>query len=788
MSAAVGLGLYAAALLPELPTIEEIRRVPLNIPLRIYNHEQQLIAEYGSERRIPVSLDKTPQLLIDAVLATEDHGFYNHNGVDFRGLVRALWHNLRSKSRAQGASTITMQVARNFFLTPKKTYTRKLKEILLAFNMERALTKDEILELYLNKIFLGHRAYGFAAAAQIYYGVALEDLSIPEIAMLAGLPKAPSRDNPISNPKRADERRNYVLKRMHSLGWIDQLSYQTARLAPITATGHLAKTKNDAPYVAEIARQMMHDNFGERVYELGYKVFVTVRGKHQTRADKALRKGLLDYDRRHGFRGAVARIDLDDYVLDAAKGAPALDAAGESRASIDSVLAQYPKSGEFQPAVALKVGPRAIHARTQTGENIRIPWSQIEQTKPYLRPNAVGKTPTAASQVAQPGDILYVSQTMSASGERVWRLDQLPEVSGALVSLDPNSGAIIAISGGFDYYLSKFNRATQALRQPGSNIKPFIYSAALEHGFTPASLVSAAPIVIEDPLEGVWRPQNYSKKFPGPMRLREALSRSVNLVAVRLVRAIGIDATIDHLVKFGFRRSRLPRSFSLALGSASMTPLEVAAGFAVFANGGRRVKPYLIERIVEASGAQVTLSADECEYCKPAAVGATATELVAIEAPRAISAANAFLMRDLLQQVILTGTGRRALALKRGDLSGKTGTTNNFRDAWFSGFTQDLVSTVFVGFDEPSHLGYRESGAAAALPIWIDYMRAALRDHPEQPSIPPPAITTRHINRATGLLTYPDDPDGYWEYYLAGSEPQATSPPPGQKTKSEGLF
>ncbi|MFV2032479.1 MAG: penicillin-binding protein 1A [Gammaproteobacteria bacterium] len=764
--------------------MEEIRQVPLNIPLRIYNSDNKLIAEYGDERRIPVSLDAAPPLLIDAILVTEDDRFYYHTGVDFPGLIRALISNLRSQSRSQGASTITMQVARNFFLTPEKTYTRKLKEMLLAFNMERALTKDEILELYLNKIFLGHRAYGFAAASQVYYGVELKNLSVPEIAMLAGLPKAPSRDNTISNAKRATERRDYVHRRLYDLGKIDGLSYNTARQAPITAARYVADVEVQAPYVAEMARQFMVEKYGEEVYGLGFNVTVTINSKYQIQADEALRNGLLDYDKRHGFRGPLANINLDEYTPE----------------SLDKVLLQYPKSRELVPAVVLETGEQTITALTQDQETINIDWDHIKWARAYKTPNSMGPEPATAAEVVSTGDIIYVSRV----GDSGWRLNQMPAVSGALVSLDPNTGAILALTGGFDYYLSKFNRATQALRQPGSNIKPFIYSAALANGFTPSSLVSAGPIVIEDDLEGIWRPQNYSKKFFGPTRLRKALSLSLNLVSVRLLRAIGIDKTIDHLTQFGFNPDKLPRSLSLALGSTTVTPLELAAGFAVFANGGKRVKPYLIERIVDGDGNEVELSVSTCDNCTEeettengiVAEAEDETMEPVAEPDRAISEQNAFLISSMMRQVILTGTGRRALALNRTDLSGKTGTTNNYRDAWFSGFNPDVITTVFVGFDQPSYLGRRESGASAALPIWIDYMKTVLADFPEQPIIPPANITTRFVNKDTGKLTSAEDPEGYLEYFLAGTEPANQIEPPATSQaltsdgnlKSETLF
>lgn len=824
-AAAIGLGVYAATLLPTLPTVADIRRVPLNIPLRIYSSDDKLIAEYGDERRSPVTLDQTPPLLIDAILVTEDDRFYHHSGVDFRGIVRAGISNFFTQSRAQGASTITMQVARNFFLKPDKTYTRKLKEILLAFKLERALTKDEILALYLNKIFLGHRAYGFAAASQVYYGVDLSDLSVPEIAMLAGLPKAPSRNNPLTDPARATERRDYVLRRLHELGRIDDLSYRTATDAPVTAARRIAERQAQAPYAAEMVRQMLFERFGRAAYQDGYRVTVTIHSEYQSRADDALRRGLLAYDKRHGFRGPVDALDLEAL----------------SPADIDNALRNYPHSGDVIPAVVLSGAGRSIAARI-IGRDINIDWQHIEWARAHQSPNSLGPELTAAAEVVSRGDVVYVAPVAGRAG-RGWGLSQLPDVGGALVCIDPNSGAVRALAGGFDYYLSKFNRAAQALRQPGSNFKPFIYSAALEHGFTAGSLVSAAPIVVADDLEGVWRPQNYSGQFFGPTRLREALSRSLNLVAVRLLRAIGIDAAIAHLAKFGFDPATLPRSYSLALGSFSVTPLDLAAGFAVFANGGRRVQPYLIERIEDADGETVALAGcDGClikraggdgvldaagdgdgdgdsdsdgeaagevaaaEDAGPADTAAAVdgvevanavTDTVTVdsvtadtvadgESDRVISEQNAFLMTEMMREVIRSGTGRRALALERGDLAGKTGTTNDFRDAWFSGFNADLVATVYVGFDEPAHLGRRESGATAALPIWVDYMRAVLPDFPARESPPPDGIVTRLINKNTGQPAAADDPDGYLEYYIAGSEPAAAGP--GGERAGEALF
>ncbi len=755
---ATGLVLYAASLLPDLPSVDEIRQAPLNIPLRIYSSDRKLIAEYGEERRIPVTLDEVPPLLIDALLVTEDDRFYHHTGVDFPGIVRAAISNFMSRSRSQGASTITMQVARNFFLGPEKTYTRKLKEMLLAFKMERALTKDEILELYLNKIFLGHRSYGFAAAAQVYYGVSLAELSLPEICMLAGLPRAPSADNPISNPQRARERRAHVLSRLYALGRIDKLSLETASKSPLTAWLHVTDADFQAPYVSEMARRFLFERLGDDIYRAGLNVTVTVNSEYQKKADEALRRGLIDYDMRHGFKGPIGNVAPAD-----------LPVSGGTAQNLLDILSQYPSSREIVPAVVIRVADRSFEALNSRGDTLTIEWKNMQWARKYIRANSIGPELTSASDVVSAGDVVY----LRGLTENNWMLSQIPEVSGALVSLDPNSGAILALVGGFDYYLSKFNRATQAERQPGSNIKPFIYSAALDNGFTPSSRVSAMPVVVEDDLEGIWKPQNYSRKFFGPTRLRKALSLSLNLVSVRLLRAMGLDTTIEHLARFGFDPEKMPRSFSLALGSASVTPLNLASSFAVFANGGFRVAPWFIEKIEDAEGNPVSLPVPPCQDC-PHESGETGSAEVGLSTQtpeRSLSAANAFLTGSIMKQVIATGTGRRAQSLNRSDLAGKTGTTNNFRDAWFSGFNSDVITTVFVGFDEPAHLGRRESGASAALPIWIDFMGHVLPDYPEKPEVIPENITTRFINRETAKPTSPDDPDGYLEYYLAGTEP-----------------
>jgi penicillin-binding protein 1A len=573
------------------------------------------------------------------------------------------------------------------------------------------------------------------------------------------------------------------LERLHELERIDALSFETARDAPITARRHIADVDIQAPFISEMARQLVFDRFGESVYQQGLNVTVTINSAYQEKSNQALRKGLIDYDKRHGFRGPISNIALDAFSGDDPDG------------RLIEELAQFPASKELIPAVITQMDEQSFQGMNQRGETGTAEWENIVWARKYLSPNSLGPELTAVDDILTVGDVVYVRDL----GEGKWMLSQLPEVSGALVSLDAKTGAILALTGGFDYYLSKFNRATQAERQPGSNIKPFIYSAALDNGFTASSLVSAAPIVVDDSLEGVWRPQNYSKKFFGPTPLRKALSLSLNLVSVRLLRAMGIDTTIDHLVDFGFDRERLPENLSLALGSTSITPLGLASRFAGLANGGFRVTPFLIEKIEDSEGNRIELSPIPCENCGDEAPNlsiddATISKVIEseeqndvetvspessesdevvpdTESRRAISPQNAFLMQSLLKQVILTGTGRRALALNRTDLAGKTGTTNNFRDAWFSGFNPDVVTTVFVGFDEPSHLGKRESGASAALPIWVDFMGLVLQDFPEKPVQIPENITTRFINKDTGQVTAPDDPDGYSEYFVVGTEP-----------------
>lgn len=750
------------ALLPDLPDEEEIRDMQLQVPLRVYAANGELIARFGEQRREPVTIEEVPETLVEAILAAEDGSFYSHSGVDFTGVVRAAIENFKSGQTEQGASTITMQVARNYFLTREKTYTRKLKEALLAFRLERMMSKDQILELYVNKIFLGHRSYGFAAAARIYYGKSLDELSLPESAMLAGLPKAPSRDNPLTNAERALKRRDYVLSRMHKLEYIDDATYAAARQTPSTAERHRITTDVDAPYVAEMVRDYMVRKFGDEAYWRGYKVYTTVVPALQHSANRTLRDGLLDYSHRHGYRGPAATTELgrdtDSRVLNA-------------------TLEEYPASGDLAPAVVVAVEDKRATVYTRDGEIVEIPWDGLAWARRYKSVAWQGPEPEKAADVLAPGEVVYVRQT----GDSSWRLTQIPQIEGGVVSLDPDNGAILALTGGFDFYLGKFNRITQAQRQPGSNIKPFIFSAALENGFTPASRVSGAPVVMDDQAQdALWRPENYSGKFFGPTRLRTALVKSMNLVSVRVARSMGLETTRKHLARFGFDPESLPQGLSLALGSGTVPPMTVARAYAVLANGGYLVEPYFIEWVEDPDGdiLEQARPARACTYCSTP--GFEMQRQRPLQAPRVISAENRFLITSMMRDVIRQGTGQKALALGRGDLAGKTGTTNDFRDAWFSGFNDEMVTTVWVGFDDSSTLGQGEAGSRAALPIWVEYMKEALEGVPESGLPRPDNVMAVRIHPETGDAVPENEPAGITEYFTVG-----TAPDPGRaRTRS----
>ena len=767
VAGATALVIVVLLLLPGLPNIETIRTLELKVPLRVYSSDGLLMGEYGSERRIPVRINDAPPALIAAVLSAEDDRYYEHVGIDYKGILRAIYVNIQSGAKAQGASTITMQVTRNFFLTKERTYIRKANEALLALRLEQLLTKDEILELYLNKIFLGHRAYGFGAAAVAYYGKPLDDLDLAQYAMLAALPKAPSRVNPVSNPEEALVRRNYILDRMFELGYISKQEHITATETPVSAQLHLAEVELRAPYVAEYIRQQLYEKFGDELYEDGYSVYATVNSVDQKAAVRSLREGLINYDMRHGYRGPtrnwdLARLDTDKKRFDALK--------------------QLESSQEIVPVLVLEVHEDKAIAVTKTAEQITIPWEQMKWARLHRSSRQLGPPLKSPHDVLKPGDMIYVRPV----DEGQWMLSQIPIVEGALIAVHPRNGEIKAMVGGFDYYLGKFNRATQAVRQMGSNIKPFVYSAALEAGFTGASLVSGAPVVVEDEsTEILWRPENYSGKFYGQTRLRKALGLSLNLVSVRLIRGMGTEFAIDHISKFGFDRDTLPKGLSLALGSAAATPLKVVSGYSVFANGGFEINPYIIDIVKDRDG-KVTMRGQiskVCESClaelfDPLSVEDQNQPPEAQFAKRVISSANVYIMNDMLREVVASGTARKAQSLKRSDLAGKTGTTNDFEDAWFSGFNADLAATVWVGFDNPSDLGQHEAGSKAALPIWIEFMKTALQDIPETPLQSPDNVVVAMVHPETGEAVDSGHPDALREVFIIGSEPKLSTASP----------
>ena len=695
----------AFLILPKIPELEDTTAFDLQVPFQVFTKDEKLIGEYGKERRIPLEYEDTPAHLVQAILAAEDDGFFEHPGIDIKGIVRALLANIRSGQTAQGASTITMQVAKNFFLSPERTYSRKLNELFLALSLEKNFSKEQILEFYLNKIFLGHRSYGFAAAAKVYYDKPVSELNLAQLSMLAGLPKAPSQSNPVTNPERALKRRNYVLGRMKQLEYITQEEFDEAMNTELTAKKYAPKIEFDAPYMAEMVRKHLYEIYGEEIYGSGYKIYTTIESELQNTSDITLRKGLVRYDRRHGYRLKQE----------------------------EQEQTQLKPYGHLTTATVVSLSDRSAQLQTSAGETIdlnwdQLAWSSVNTGKGSIKPGNVTDFLSTDEQV-------YIEPT-----DDHWRLAQIPKIAGAIITLDPNTGAIKALSGGFDFNLSKFNRATQAKRQAGSNIKPFIYSAALEKGYKPASKVSAEPLAIKDDSldEGVWLPGNYTGKFYGYTSLRQALSKSLNLVSVRLLNSIGIQFGIEHLSQFNFDPASLPRGLSLALGSADVTPLQMVSSYSVFANGGYRIEPYFIDRIIDRDNqivAQASIAYRVCAYCAASQHQPEtdyATKLLSLKQPArlAISPANAYVMNDMLKQVVRTGTATAAKKLGRTDIGGKTGTTNDFKDAWFSGFNKNLVTSVWVGFDQPKTLGKRESATKVALPIWIDFMELALKDMP----------------------------------------------------------
>ncbi len=745
----------------ELPSTENLRQVQLQVPLRIYSAERQLIAEYGEQRRLPITFDEVPQNMVDAFLAAEDHNFFHHLGVDPTGLARAAVQLALTGKRRQGGSTITMQLARNFYLSSKRTYTRKIREIFLAMHIERELSKQEILQLYLNKIYLGHRAYGVGAAAQAYYGKTIGQLTLAETAMIAGLPKAPSKYNPITNPQRALLRRNYVINRMRVLSYIDDIQADAALAAPVSAKPHHAMVELKAPYMAEMVRKHMVDKYSADAYTSGYHVYTTLSGKLQQAADTGVAVALEAYDRRHGWRGAQKH----------------LDTLPTETAELDKLLDEQPSPHALLPAIVTQVKERSALVYVGAGETTELTWNGLKWARSYISEDKRKASPKKASDILQEGDVIHLQEYQDKEQNTHWRLAQIPAVSGALVSLDPNNGAILALVGGYDYYSSKFNRVMQAKRQPGSGFKPIIYSAALEAGYTAASLINDAPVVTENTGQNdIWRPKNYSGKFYGPTRLRLALTKSRNLVSIRLLRAMGVSHLLEHAKNFGFDPNKLPHGLSLALGSGEATPLQMARAYSVLANGGYLIDPFFIQRIENDHGEivhEATPRTVTCDHCTADEGKTTAENL----APRTISPENRFIMYSMMQDVITQGTATKARSLKRIDLAGKTGTTNEQRDGWFNGYNQSIVASVWVGFDRNHRLGRRETGGKAALPAWIHFMQTALQDIPDQPPQMPSSMISVRIDKASGKRTSRGGKGTMFEIFRAGHQPETTSEP-----------
>ena len=827
---------------PDLPSVAILKDVRLQTPMRIYTQDGKLISQYGVKRRIPVTLEQAPELLQKAILATEDNRFYEHFGIDPIGITRAFINLVLTGEKSQGASTLTQQLARGFFLTREKTYIRKIKEVFIALHMETELSKDEIFELYLNKVELGHRSFGFGAAAQVYYGKRLDELTLAQIATLAGLPQAPSVLNPVSRPQRSVERRRIVLLRMLDEGYITRQQFDEAASAPVTAEKHGAEIELDAPYLADLIYSEMVTLYGKEEAETGgYQVYATVSSELQQAAQNAVKQNLHDYDERHGFRGAVAR--LWPPAQNNAEQAPELtstDCVSEPlypdwpcEVTEEAIISQLDNAGAFGfvfPVAVIGVDDQSFTTRDVTGTERAIEWEGMDWARPFLSDSRQGQPPSQASDIVSPGDIVYIREQ-----DEQWRLAQLPQVSGAFVALDPHDGAVQAIVGGYSFYQSQFNRATQAKRQVGSNIKPFVYSAALDNGYTVASIINDAPINEWDEATGVaWRPQNSPAEYDGPIRMRVALGKSKNVVSVRLLRGVGLDNAIEHLTRFGLDKADIHRDETVSLGSSSHTPLEIVRGMATIANGGFLIEPHFIDRVLNETGEVLwqtnpVVACSDCDETnspqqQPVSEEADIEALLAAElnqslpvqtdsdevlaAPRVITPQNAFLVADMMRTAVRAngswnkktywqGTGWRARnILQRTDLAGKTGTTNDSRDAWFSGFSRNLVATAWVGFDDmtrqlgraaynnplakrdPDRFGWMgnamvgtESGAMAAQPAWIRFMQVALEDEPEEAMSVPDDIVRVRIDRTSGKLTRRTDHTTLFEYFLRGTEP-----------------
>lgn len=719
-----GIYLYIA---PSLPEMSSLKKAPLLKPLQVYTADNELVAEYGGKLSVPVEYKQIPPAFIHAFLAAEDSSFFEHSGISFKGLGRAVTESVTGSDVQTGGSTITMQVAKNYYLSPERTLKRKLTEIFLARKIEQNLSKEEILTLYVNKIFLGKNAYGIAAAAKIYYNKSLDELSLAQMAMLAGLPKAPSKYNPVANPERALERRNWILGRMLQLGYISQSQYQAAVAEPINLDMPDRGISNRFPYVGEMVRSELVERFGDLAIDSGYKVYTTIDSKRQAYAEQAVQNGLEDYDRRHGWRGAEAH---------------------------NEPLNKFRAFANTYPAQVVKVNSNSFEALMQDGSTVTVPWSGMSWARPYRNANSVGGAPSRASQIVKVKDIIRLRPNESKTS---WALVQLPKVQGQLIAINPNNGAIEAVVGGYSFYQSKFNRALQGWRQPGSTIKPFIYALALERGMTPYTMVNDSPITI-----GKWTPRNSDGRYLGMIPLRRALYLSRNTVSVRLLQNVGIERARQLLMDFGLRDDQIPRNYTIALGTPQVLPVQMATGYATFANGGYRIQPHFISRIEDAYG-KVIFEADPEYACIPCINAKDDTEEDTPQTPddevievtnqsleqsknniseqkepesdyrqaqRILKSSSAYDMANILRDVIQHGTGRAALKIGRGDIGGKTGTTNDAKDAWFAGFNGKLVTVAWVGFDQPTTLGRREYGGVAALPIWINFMGNALKGTP----------------------------------------------------------
>jgi len=760
-----GLYLYLS---PRLPEESALRNITLQTPLQVLSRDGALIGQFGEQKRKPLKFEQIPQGFIDALLAAEDDGFFEHGGIEPLSLARAVSELLLTGRKGSGGSTITMQVARNYFLTLDQTFIRKFTEILLALQIEARLSKEEIFELYVNRVFLGHRAYGFEAAAETYYGKSLAELDLAQHAMLAGVPKAPSRNNPLSNPEKGKIRRDWILGRMKNLGMISEAEREAAQASPVTAAFFGQVVEVDADYVAEMVRREMVARFGNAAYNDGYVVYTTVDAKQQQAARDALLAGLRTYDWRHGWRGPERRLASRDGETEA-----------ETTARWHQALQEMPTIAELRPGIVTEVSDSSVSVLTKAGEVISLAWEgDLNAVRRYRSVNSTAAPEKTASDLVAPGDLIRVFKT--ADG---WRLSQVPQAQAALVSLDPKHGAIRALVGGMGFELSKFNRATQARRQPGSNFKPFLYASALSAGITPATVINDAPVVLDNIAAAeIWRPENDSGKFYGPTRLREALAFSRNLVSIRVLQRVGIGPFIRYVERLGFDTEDMHANLTLALGTHAFTPIEVAAGYAILANEGFKVEPWLIERIENAQG-DIVYAADPLVACPECATTDNdSTEEVRMEdilgtavpevraAERVMDPRVAYIVSSFLRDAIQRGTGRRARVLERDDIGGKTGTTNGPRDAWFSGFNRDLITTAWVGFDDYSPLGRREFGGTAALPIWIDYMREALP--PAQPNPPmPPGIVRLRIDAESGLRVRGQPAGSIMEYFLEESLP-----------------